>query len=211
MNEFLYVKRQSANWLLPYKVPTDYWLLPYIVPTDYYRKEGQLTTTVQSAKWLLPYRVPNDYYRTKCQLTTTVKRANWQLPYKVPTDCYRTKCQLTATVHSANWLLPYKVPTTVQSAKTRKNWYLCSCCVTLAYTAVRRKVSTVCQDDYWNHWAKDMHIKDRWKVWRHMASLGWKGLRLRLDKFAKCNSTSPDPYNHFCGWKASLCCNMDTS
>jgi hypothetical protein len=22
-----------------------------------------------------------------------------------------------------------------------------------------------------------MHIKDRWKIWRHMASLGWKGLR----------------------------------
>jgi hypothetical protein len=31
----------------------------------------------------------------------------------------------------------------------------------------------------WNHWAKDMHIKDRWKVWRHMASLGWKGLKMR--------------------------------
>jgi hypothetical protein len=54
---------------------------------------------------------------------------------------------------------------------------LFTCWVTLAYTSVRRKVSAVCQDDYWNHWAKDMHIKDRWKVRCHMASLGWKGLR----------------------------------
>jgi hypothetical protein len=28
------------------------------------------------------------------------------------------------------------------------------------YKALRRKASTVCYDDYWNHWAKDMHIKD---------------------------------------------------
>jgi hypothetical protein len=46
--------------------------------------------------------------------------------------------------------------------------------VTLACTAVRRKVSAVRQDNYWNHWAKDMHIKDRSKVWRHMESLGCK-------------------------------------
>jgi hypothetical protein len=25
-----------------------------------------------------------------------------------------------------------------------------------------------------------MHIKDRWKVWRHMASLGWKGFKTRV-------------------------------
>jgi hypothetical protein len=45
---------------------------------------------------------------------------------------------------------------------------------------VRRKVSAVCHDDYWNHWAKDVHINDKWKVWRHMSSLGWKGLSSSL-------------------------------
>jgi predicted RNA polymerase sigma factor len=33
--------------------------------------------------------------------------------------------------------------------------------VTLAYTAMHRKISAVCQDDYCNHWEKHMHIKDR--------------------------------------------------
>jgi len=37
----------------------------------------------------------------------------------------------------------------------------------------------VCLDDYWSQWAKGMHIKNRWKAWCHMASRGWKGLRLR--------------------------------
>jgi hypothetical protein len=50
--------------------------------------------------------------------------------------------------------------------------------VTSAYPAVHRKVSAVCCEEYLNHWAKDMHMKDRWKVWCHMASLGWKGLRM---------------------------------
>jgi hypothetical protein len=46
--------------------------------------------------------------------------------------------------------------------KTHKNWHLFFVCwVSLTYTAVRRKVSAVCYDNYWNHWVKDMHIKDR--------------------------------------------------
>jgi hypothetical protein len=32
------------------------------------------------------------------------------------------------------------------------------------------------------NWAKDVHIKDRWKVRRLIASLGWKGLRNTLSK-----------------------------
>jgi hypothetical protein len=48
--------------------------------------------------------------------------------------------------------------------------------VASAYPAVRRKVSAVCYDDYLNNWAKNMDMKGRWKVWCHMASLGWKGL-----------------------------------
>jgi len=50
------------------------------------------------------------------------------------------------------------------------------CWVTSAWPAERRKVRAVCEDDYCNHWAKDVHIKDRLKVWCHMASLGWIGL-----------------------------------
>jgi hypothetical protein len=36
--------------------------------------------------------------------------------------------------------------------------------------------------DYWHRRAKDMHIKDRRNVWRHIASLGWKGLNLTVNK-----------------------------
>jgi hypothetical protein len=70
------------------------------------------------------------------------------------------------------------------------------CWVTLAYTAVRRKVSAVCQDDYRNHWAKDMHIKDRWKLWCHMASLGWKGLTCKNGRKGVVNS-SVHTVSHF--------------
>jgi hypothetical protein len=78
------------------------------------------------------------------------------------------------------------------------------CWVTLAHTAVRRKVSAVCYEDYWNQWAKDAHIKDRWKVWRHVASLGWKGLKALIlhfmkgkcpDKMFRCFADRASQYN----------------
>jgi superfamily I DNA/RNA helicase len=36
--------------------------------------------------------------------------------------------------------------------------------VTLAYTAVRRKVSALCQDDYWNRWAKDFAYQGQMNI-----------------------------------------------
>jgi hypothetical protein len=77
----------------------------------------------------------------------------------------------TNTPHSCHRHMPQRLQNTQELAPLFIRW------VTSAYPAVLRKVSTVCYDDHLNHWAKDTHIKDRWKVWCHMASLGWKGLK----------------------------------
>jgi hypothetical protein len=60
------------------------------------------------------------------------------------------------------------------------------CWVTLAYTSVRRKVSAVCQDYYWNQWAKDMHIKGEMKSMTPHGITGLERVKTKNIQFIMC-------------------------